>query len=472
MGENCNSTFLSKTRDLINDKAATKLRLFPSGSILFTKSGASTLLNQRAILAKDSYVVSHIAIAIPFSGVENKWIFHFLKLVDFGTLAHATNMPSLPLSRAKTIEIPVAPANEQVRTVETIETLFSDLDKGIESLKTARTQLATYRQAVLKHAFEGKLTAQWRSENKDKLKTPEQLLARIKQERASRYERQLQEWKTAVKEWEAKGRNSKKPPKPRKPKDVSPVLNVGSLVVLPTAWRWTTVSEIADLVADGTHHTPDYASSGIPFISVKNVRHGRVSFDDCKFISWDDHEALTQRCHPELGDLLITKSGTIGRLAIVPDREFSLFVSVALVKIQSARAHVSSRWLRYAFEHHIMGLNIDQQIKGGLLKNYHLEDLRLARLPLCGVREQEELVRLIDERLSVLEQLDSTLELQLVCANALRQSILKKAFSGQLVAQDPHDEPASILLNKIKAEREKTVKNKTPNKKNKRETTA
>ncbi len=472
MGENCNSTFLSKTRDLINDKAATKLRLFPSGSILFTKSGASTLLNQRAILAKDSYVVSHIAIAIPFSGVENKWIFHFLKLVDFGTLAHATNMPSLPLSRAKTIEIPVAPANEQVRTVETIETLSSDLDKGIESLKTARTQLATYRQAVLKHAFEGKLTAQWRSENKDKLKTPEQLLARIKQERASRYERQLQEWKTAVKEWEAKGRNSKKPPKPRKPKDVSPVLNVGSLVVLPTAWRWTTVSEIADLVADGTHHTPDYASSGIPFISVKNVRHGRVSFDDCKFISWDDHEALTQRCHPELGDLLITKSGTIGRLAIVPDREFSLFVSVALVKIQSARAHVSSRWLRYAFEHHIMGLNIDQQIKGGLLKNYHLEDLRLARLPLCGVREQEELVRLIDERLSVLEQLDSTLELQLVCANALRQSILKKAFSGQLVAQDQHDEPASILLNKIKAEREKTVKNKTPNKKNKRETTA
>ena len=398
--------------------------------------------------------------------------FYLITSLRLNQLDRSTAIPGLNRDDAYHLVIRLPPLPEQHRIVAKIEQLFSELDKGIESLKTARAQLATYRQAVLKHAFEGKLTAQWREENKDKLEKPEQLLARIKQERAALYERQLQEWKTAVKEWEAKGRNSKKPPKPRKPKDVSPVLNVGSLVVLPTAWRWTTVSEIADLVADGTHHTPDYASSGIPFISVKNVRHGRVSFDDCKFISWDDHEALTQRCHPELGDLLITKSGTIGRLAIVPDREFSLFVSVALVKIQSARAHISSRWLRYAFEHHIMGLNIDQQIKGGLLKNYHLEDLRLARLPLCGVREQEELVRLIDERLSVLEQLDSTLELQLVGANALRQSILKKAFSGQLVAQDPHDEPASILLNKIKAEREKTVKNKTPNKKNKRETTA
>ena len=77
-----------------------------------------------------------------------------------------------------------------------IEELFSELDKGVESLKTARAQLDVYRQAVLKHAFEGKLTAQWRKENRDKIETPEQLLARIKQERAARYDRQLQEWKS------------------------------------------------------------------------------------------------------------------------------------------------------------------------------------------------------------------------------------------------------------------------------------
>ena len=96
--------------------------------------------------------------------------------------------------------LPVPPLNEQHRIVAKIEELFSELDKGIESLKAARAKLNIYRQAVLKHAFEGKLTAQWREETKDKLETPEQLLAHIKQEREARYEQQLQEWKAAVKE--------------------------------------------------------------------------------------------------------------------------------------------------------------------------------------------------------------------------------------------------------------------------------
>ena len=80
------------------------------------------------------------------------------------------------------------------RIVAKIEELFSELDRGVESLKTARAQLHVYRQAVLKHAFEGKLTAQWREENKNRLEEPERLLARIKRERAARYARQLKEW--------------------------------------------------------------------------------------------------------------------------------------------------------------------------------------------------------------------------------------------------------------------------------------
>ena len=210
MGENSGQTYLGKTRDHINDKATTRLRLFPSGSVLFTKSGASTLLNQRAILSKDSYIVSHIAAAIPFDGIQNKWIFYVLSLVDFATLAHATNMPSLPLARAKSIQIPLAPEAEQHRIVSKIEELFSELDKGVESLEKAREQLKVYRQAVLKHAFEGKLTAQWREENKDKLETPEQLLVRIKHEREARYEQQLNDWKDAFKEWKNAGGQGKK----------------------------------------------------------------------------------------------------------------------------------------------------------------------------------------------------------------------------------------------------------------------
>ena len=394
----------------------------------------------------------------PAEGICPAFLFYKAISRDFvnalSGMQYGVSYPAVKDEHIRDQPLWLPPTEEQHRVAANIEELFSELDQGIESLKTARAQLHVYRQAVLKHAFEGKLTAQWREENTDKLEQPEQLLARIKRERAARYEQLFKEWKAAVKTWEESGKSGKRPTRPRKPRDVSPVLGADPLVDLPTAWRWTTVLEIADLVTDGTHHTPDYAGSGVPFLSVKDVRHGKVSFDDCKFISRDDHEALIQRCHPEPGDLLITKSGTIGRLAIVPDREFSLFVSVALVKIQSVQAHISSRWLRYAFEHHIMGLNIDQQIKGGLLKNYHLEDLRLARLPLCNVLEQEELVYQVEEKLSVLEELGATIDQQLVKAHALRQSVLKKAFAGQLVAQDPNDEPASVLLERIKAEKE------------------
>ena len=471
MGENSNSTFLSKTRDLINDKAATKLRLFPSGSILFTKSGASTLLNQRAILAKDSYVVSHIAVAIPFSGVENKWIFHFLKLVDLATLAHATNMPSLPLSRAKTIEIPVAPANEQVRTVEKIETLFSELDKGIESLKTARIQLATYRQAVLKHAFEGKLTAQWRSENKDKLETPEQLLARIKQERAALYERQLKEWRADVNKLESCGKQGKKPSKPRKTAD-SPRLGSGELAKLPPSpegHAYTHLANLGELGRGKSKHRPRNApelfGGPYPFIQTGEIKAaGRIIGDHSQTYS---ELGLEQSKLWPGGTLCITIAANIAETAFLgfdscfPDSVVGFTATNTLVLPEYVELFIKSVRTR-----------IEAYAPATAQKNINLTTLENLVVPLCSLQEQQVLVDQLEAVLSVIDAQNGLIDNQLLKSDALRQSILKKTFAGQLVAQDPHDEPASILLNRIKAEKEKTVKNKTPKKKNKRGTAA
>ena len=121
----------------------------------------------------------------------------------------------------ESLKFDLPPLAEQRRIVAKIDELSSELDKGIESLKTARRQLEVYRQSVLKHAFEGKLTAKWRTENKDKLETPELLLARIKRQRNARYVQQLQAWKAAVEEWQHGARKESKPNKPQAPKPLT-----------------------------------------------------------------------------------------------------------------------------------------------------------------------------------------------------------------------------------------------------------
>lgn len=159
MGNLHGQKYMLQTRDLLNDVGAEKLRLFPSGTILFTKSGASLLLNQRAILKVPMYVVSHIGCLIPNEAIISEWLYYWMKTVDFNIYAHATTLPSLKLTTIKELRIPVPTIPEQERIVARIEELFSQLDAGVETLKKTKAQLAVYRQAVLKEAFEGRLTA-------------------------------------------------------------------------------------------------------------------------------------------------------------------------------------------------------------------------------------------------------------------------------------------------------------------------
>lgn len=149
--------------------------------------------------------------------IETKYIFNFLRYVrpHLNELGKGATQQNISQTVIKAFPFPLAPLNEQKRIVAKIEELFSELDNGIAALKTAREQLKVYRQAVLKHAFEGELTVRWRKENSDKLESPEQLLARIHQERETRYQQQLKEWKAVVKEWEANDKEGKKPGKPK-----------------------------------------------------------------------------------------------------------------------------------------------------------------------------------------------------------------------------------------------------------------
>ena len=182
---------------------------FYPGDVLYSR--LRPYLNKVWAADRDGICSSEFIVLPDNQFVDSKFLALRLNAIDFVSFANSLNAgdrPRVDFDQISSFCLPPFSLSRQRRIVVKIEELFSELDKGVESLKTAaRRKLNVYRQAVLKHAFEGKLTAQWREANKDKLEKPEHLLARIKQERVARYERQLQEWKAAVKTWEEGGKS-------------------------------------------------------------------------------------------------------------------------------------------------------------------------------------------------------------------------------------------------------------------------
>ncbi len=463
MGVNGNSTLLTKTRDLINAAAAGKMRLIPSNSVLFTKSGASTLLNQRAILGKDSYVVSHIAAALPFKGVESKWLFYFLQLVDFATIAHATNMPSLPLSRAKAIRVPIAPTNEQTQIIASVEELLSALDKGIESLKTAREQLTVYRQAVLRHAFEGKLTEEWRKKHADELEPAKTLLEKIKAEREQRYRQQLKDWNRAVKTWESSGKEGKKPTKPDEPKEFPPLTEeeLARLPELPEGWRWVKLSNVTDVSGGITKNAKrEKLEMQVPYLRVANVYANDLRLDDIHKIGVEPNEL--KRTLLEHNDLLIVEGNgskeQIGRAALWNEKIKGCVHQNHLIKARPFSQLNPNFALHFFLSNAGRDLITEVASSTSGLYTLNISKVEGIKIPFLTIREQDKIVEGIESRLSVAEKLEQNIEDGLKQAEALRQSLLRKAFEGRLVPQDPNDEPASILLERIKREKAKLKK--------------
>ena len=200
--------------------ANSSAKVMPAGSVHFsTRAPIGYVVISSEPLATNQGFKS----LIPAPGIFNEYVYYYLIASRDYARKRASGTTFLELSGRAFghLPIPLAPTATQHKIVAKIEELFSELDKGTQSLKTARAKLDVYRQALLKHAFEGKLTAQWREENKDKLEKPEQLLARIKQERAARYEQQLKEWKVAAKSWGKTGKPGNKPTKPKKLQSIS-----------------------------------------------------------------------------------------------------------------------------------------------------------------------------------------------------------------------------------------------------------
>lgn len=220
--------------------------------------------------------------------------------------------------------LPLSPLAEQRAIVAKIEQLFSELDNGIANLKKAQEQLKIYRQAVLKKAFEGELTSEWRAQQTD-LPTADKLLEQIKEERENQNQQQLEEWNEAVKSWETNGKEGKKQGKPQKHKEPLP-LDPDEIILLgsvPNLWDIGRLEYISMNITDGDHQAPPKAKQGIPFITISNIKENKIDFTDTYFVDEDYYNSLINYRKPKYGDLLYTVTGSFGIPVIVDfNKEF------------------------------------------------------------------------------------------------------------------------------------------------------
>ena len=457
----------SHTTRLLGSVAASAMKspavCFRQGDVLYGR--LRPYLNKVALPNFDG-LASGEFIVLPGTGcVSGSFLKHRLSAADFVSFASHLNegdRPRVSFEQIGQFMILIPPPREQRRVVAKIEKLFSELDAGIEILKKARAQLATYRQAVIRHSFEGRLTAQWREENKDRLEPPEQLLARIKQELETRYEQQCRDWRTAITAWDDRGRRGGKPRKPkRRPADAGLSRDVFStLPNLPDSWAWGKLAWMTCSVEYGT--AAKSAPTGeVPVLRMGNIRGGRLDWSNLVYTS--DHDEVEKYLLHD-GDVLFNRTNSpelVGKTAIYKGSGPAIFAGY-LIRINHIGSIVDGQYLNLFLNSRIArhygnsvktdGVN-QSNINGAKLLNYPF--------PYCSIEEQRRIVNTLDRVLTVVDKMENEIARQLDSADALRQAILKRAFSGQLVPQDPRDELASILLARIRAERERITRGTT-----------
>ena len=441
----------SITREGLKNSSA---RLMPPGSIHFSSRApiGYVVISKKAISTNQGFKS-----LVPAEGVFNEYVYYYLKSAKqlAEKRASGTTFKELSGKVFSQLPIPIPPLNEQRRIVAKIEELFSELDAGVAALEQARAQLKRYRQALLKAAFEGRLTEQWRQARAEELEPAGALLARIRAEREARWRAQLAEWEEAVQAWEAAGKPGKKPRKPRKPKELPPLSEEerAALPGLPEGWAYEYLGAIAEISGGITKNQKrKNLPLQVPFLRVANVYANRLELEKVDVIGVTQSEVERTLLQP--GDLLIVEGNgsieQIGRVAM-----WNGEVDICLHQNHLIKARLLPQAMPKFVLYFLLSELGRKMITTVASSTSGLHTLSLSKvskliIPLCSLDEQKEIVGFLESHLSTVDHLDQAIAQSLAQAAGLRQAILKKAFSGRLVPQDAEDEPASVLLERIR----------------------
>ncbi|WP_286945776.1 restriction endonuclease subunit S [Acetobacterium sp. UBA5834] len=277
--------------------------------------------------------------------------------------------------------VPLPPLEEQKRIVSKIEELMPYVEKynvaysEVEKLNKKFPE--DMQKSILQYAIQGKLVEQRKEDG-----TAEELYQQIQEEK-----------KKLIEEGKIK-----------KAKALSEITEDEIPFDIPESWKWVRLGNLLNKLTDGTHSTPKYTVTGVPFISVKDVSGGKMDFSNTKFISQEEHDSLYKRCNPERDDILLTKVGTTGIPVIVDsDQEFSLFVSVALLKFNTDL--IFNKYFMYAIKAPVVQIQARENTRGVGNKNWVMRDIANTILPLPPLNEQKRIVDELEKLLPYTKQL-------------------------------------------------------------------
>lgn len=365
--------------------------------------------------------------------INSEFVVHQLQQLTKGT-----TRPRVNLGHIRSVNIAVPPLAEQQRIVAESEKQFTRLDAAVNALSRVRANLSRYRSSVLKAACEGRLVPTEaelaRAEGRD-YEPAELLVQRMREVRA-------------------KTNNGK-----RARQDLDSLIETASAGALPEGWIWTSLGELAD-IQGGIQKQPNRRPfrNAYPFLRVANVLRGRLQLAQVHQIELFGDEITKLRLEP--GDLLVVEGNgsrsEIGRMAIwdgqISDCVHQNHIIRARLLAGTLPAYASAYW------NAPNGSKCVFDVASSTSGLYTLSVGKISRIPvpLPPLAEQCRIVAEIERRLSVIDEIDALAKANLKRAERLRQSILKRAFEGKLVPQDPNDEPASVLLERIRAERKAT----------------
>ena len=415
---------INNTDEYITQKGLEKssAKIFDKGTLLIALYGAT--IGRMGILGIEA-ATNQACAAFKTYGVKNKYVYYYLLfkrkyLIEKG---QGGAQPNISQGILKEEEIPIPPILEQHRIVSKIEELFTKLDAGVGNLRKIQKEIKRYRQAVLKYAFEGKLTAEWRKVNKDKLEPASELLKRIKEERK-----------------EALGKKYKE----------LPIIVRSDLSELPKGWEYIRLEESAKVergkFSYRPRNEPRFYTGQYPFIQTGDIvnANGRIR----QFKQTLNEEGLKISKLFKKGTIMVTIAANIGDTAILQ------MDACATDSVVGVRAYpgIIPEYIEYCLRTKKDGL--EKMAPATAQKNINLQILNPLPIPLPSEKEQQKIIEEIERLFSVADEVEQVIEKSLKEAERLRQSILKIAFEGRLVPQDPNDEPAEKLLERIKAELE------------------